>query len=103
MKKKYSILNVARIFNIPSPNVVEPPEEAMPLTIICDNVRDPGNLGSVLRVAAGVGSSKSQALLCCDKILNSGRLHLTLKILLLDLDFKVLLKDMSLKWMLRSP
>lgn len=58
---------VIGIFNIPSPNVVEPPEEAMPLTIICDNVRDPGNLGSVLRVAAGVGSSKVILTKgCCD-------------------------------------
>lgn len=35
-----------------------PNENALPLTIICDNVRDPGNLGSIMRAAAAVNCEK---------------------------------------------
>lgn len=36
----------------------------IPLTVICDNVREPGNLGTILRTVAGVG--------CSDVILTKG-------------------------------
>ncbi|XP_049964622.1 rRNA methyltransferase 3, mitochondrial isoform X1 [Schistocerca serialis cubense] len=35
-----------------------PAENSLPITIICDNVRDPGNMGSVLRIAAAAGCEK---------------------------------------------
>lgn len=45
----------------------------IPLTIICDNVRDPGNMGSVIRCAAAVG--------CRMLITTSGNICLYLQIL----------------------
>ncbi|XP_069827305.1 rRNA methyltransferase 3, mitochondrial [Dendropsophus ebraccatus] len=33
-------------------------QNSLPLSLICDNVRDPGNLGTILRCAAGAGCSK---------------------------------------------
>ncbi|XP_014473986.1 PREDICTED: rRNA methyltransferase 3, mitochondrial [Dinoponera quadriceps] len=46
------------IFNIPNMENKEPTEDAIPLTIICDNIREPGNLGSIVRTAAAVGCEK---------------------------------------------
>ncbi|XP_066260080.1 rRNA methyltransferase 3, mitochondrial [Euwallacea similis] len=48
---------IVGIFQIPkSENFV--PKNPLPLTIICDNIREPSNLGSILRTSSGVGCEK---------------------------------------------
>ncbi|GFG33567.1 hypothetical protein Cfor_03462 [Coptotermes formosanus] len=49
---------VLGILKTPSVDHKKPGKDALPLTIICDNIRDPGNLGAILRGAAGVGCQK---------------------------------------------
>ncbi|XP_050453898.1 rRNA methyltransferase 3, mitochondrial [Cataglyphis hispanica] len=46
------------IFEIPDVTAKQPTDNAIPLTIICDNIRDPGNLGTIVRAAAAVGCEK---------------------------------------------
>ncbi|XP_017788009.1 PREDICTED: rRNA methyltransferase 3, mitochondrial [Habropoda laboriosa] len=46
------------IFKVPDIQNNIAADNALPLTIICDNIREPGNLGSIMRVAAGVGCEK---------------------------------------------
>ncbi|XP_076240453.1 rRNA methyltransferase 3, mitochondrial [Calliopsis andreniformis] len=46
------------IFKTPDVHNRNPANDSLPLTIICDNVRDPGNLGAIMRAAAGVGCEK---------------------------------------------
>lgn len=45
-------------FKLPNVEMISPANDALPITIVCDNVRDPGNMGSVLRAAAAVGCKK---------------------------------------------
>ncbi|XP_043910251.1 rRNA methyltransferase 3, mitochondrial isoform X2 [Protopterus annectens] len=55
---------IIAIFNVPNYAQMKYPElcikNCLPLSVICDNIRDPGNLGTILRCAAGAG---------CDKVL----------------------------------
>ncbi|KAG8234485.1 hypothetical protein J437_LFUL014605 [Ladona fulva] len=46
---------VLAIFELPAMESKDENFNSIPLIIVCDNIRDPGNLGSILRVAAGVG------------------------------------------------
>ncbi|XP_033336618.2 rRNA methyltransferase 3, mitochondrial [Megalopta genalis] len=49
---------VMGIFKTPNVENNVTNSDLLPLTIICDNVRDPGNMGSIMRAAAGVGCEK---------------------------------------------
>ncbi|KAI4471764.1 rrna methyltransferase 3 [Holotrichia oblita] len=46
------------IFRKPDPENFIPSIDCIPVTIICDNVREPGNLGAILRTCAGAGCHK---------------------------------------------
>ncbi|CAK9833468.1 rRNA methyltransferase 3, mitochondrial [Anthophora retusa] len=46
------------IFKTPDVQNNASDDNALPLTIICDNIREPGNLGSIMRAAAAVGCEK---------------------------------------------
>ncbi|XP_038942256.1 rRNA methyltransferase 3, mitochondrial isoform X3 [Rattus norvegicus] len=65
------------IFAKPDPVKMTYPEtqlhHSLPLLLICDNLRDPGNLGTILRSAAGAGCSK--VLLTKGVTSGSGGLH----------------------------
>lgn len=56
----------AAIFSRPDPSRLNYLQrgQSMPLSLICDNVRDPGNLGTMLRCAAAAG--------CHDVLLSKG-------------------------------
>ncbi|XP_035690407.1 rRNA methyltransferase 3, mitochondrial-like [Branchiostoma floridae] len=53
---------VIAIFTRPDVNRLYTPEyadaELLPLTLICDNIRDPGNMGTIIRSAAAAGCQK---------------------------------------------
>ncbi|KAM4627377.1 rRNA methyltransferase 3A, mitochondrial [Polymixia lowei] len=57
---------VIAIFSRPDPLRLRFPhtDQSMPLSLICDNIRDPGNLGTILRCAAATG--------CRDVLLTKG-------------------------------
>lgn len=48
---------VLGIFEIPT---IDPRirKKSFPITVICDNIRDPGNLGAVLRTVTAVGATQ---------------------------------------------
>ena len=43
---------------IPDKPWIPRPEDLLPITLICDNIRDPGNMGTVIRTAVAAGCSK---------------------------------------------
>ena len=50
---------------------------ALPITVICDNVRDPGNMGTIIRTCAAIGCNRFIALKGCvdiwdPKVIRSG-------------------------------
>jgi tRNA G18 (ribose-2'-O)-methylase SpoU len=49
--------SLAGIFKKPDVDSFRPPE-ALPFTVICDNIREPGNLGTILRICAAVGCDR---------------------------------------------
>ncbi|XP_071770750.1 rRNA methyltransferase 3A, mitochondrial [Centroberyx gerrardi] len=57
---------VIAIFSLPDPSRLKFPQtgQSVPLSLICDNIRDPGNLGTILRCAAAAG--------CHDVLLTKG-------------------------------
>lgn len=63
----------AAIFSRPDPSRMNFTNRghSVPLSLICDNIRDPGNLGTMLRCAAAAG--------CRDVLLTKGTLMLLIK------------------------
>ncbi|XP_050427852.1 rRNA methyltransferase 3, mitochondrial [Adelges cooleyi] len=74
------------IFEMPKFEI-DTPKELFPITIVCDNIREPGNLGSILRTVTAVGASQIILIKGCtdlwgDKVLRSAcGAHFRMKIL----------------------
>jgi len=71
------------IFDIPNIKDKDLAANAIPLTIICDNIREPGNLGSIIRAAAAVG--------CERLLLMKGKSHYMIIIIILYHNYKLIL------------
>ena len=52
------LFSFAGIFRKPQLEKVEPTKTCLPITVVCDNVREPGNLGALLRTCASVGCER---------------------------------------------
>lgn len=50
--------SIPGIFEMPTSENVTRLSKPLPLDFVCDNVRVPGNLGAILRVAVGAGCEK---------------------------------------------
>ncbi|CAF0890940.1 unnamed protein product [Adineta steineri] len=66
------------IFAMPRPDTCSFQQRiTLPITVICDNVRDPGNMGTIIRTCAAVGCDRLLALKGCvdiwdPKVIRSG-------------------------------
>jgi len=69
---------VMAIFAMPRPDTCSFAQRVtVPITVICDNVRDPGNLGTIIRTCAAVGCDRLVAMKGCvdiwdPKVIRSG-------------------------------
>ncbi|CAH1973049.1 unnamed protein product [Acanthoscelides obtectus] len=46
------------LFKIPDAEAIKVPEDTLPITVICDNVREGNNLGAILRTCSGAGTNQ---------------------------------------------
>ena len=53
-----AVCHVSAVCQMPKVGELTSEIEPLPITLICDNVRDPGNMGTLLRSAAAVGCQK---------------------------------------------
>lgn len=49
---------ISGVFEMPTSDNVKQLSKPLPFSLICDNIRVPGNLGAILRVAVGAGCEK---------------------------------------------